>query len=79
MFKTHLVCVVPPYRRLDITEPARVRLSVVSSGKTSESHSFTYLPSLPQGPVQPQSAQAAPNNSLGKDAKANESVISKTT
>lgn len=43
-FQTHLVCVVPPYRRPDITEPVSVRLCVVSSGKTSESHQFVYTP-----------------------------------
>ncbi|XP_074029912.1 nuclear factor of activated T cells 3 isoform X2 [Leptinotarsa decemlineata] len=42
--QTHFVCVVPPYRRPDITEPVSVRLCVVSSGKTSESHQFVYTP-----------------------------------
>lgn len=44
LFQTHFVCVVPPYRRPDITEPVSVRLCVVSSGKTSESHQFVYTP-----------------------------------
>ncbi|XP_050309725.1 uncharacterized protein LOC126745779 isoform X2 [Anthonomus grandis grandis] len=42
--QTHFVCVVPPYRRPNITEPVQVRLCVVSSGKTSESHQFVYTP-----------------------------------
>ncbi|VEN47632.1 unnamed protein product [Callosobruchus maculatus] len=42
--KTHFVCVVPPYHRPDITKPISVRLCVVSSGKTSESHHFVYTP-----------------------------------
>ncbi|KAJ8926976.1 hypothetical protein NQ314_020601 [Rhamnusium bicolor] len=62
--QTHFVCVVPPYRRPDITEPVSVRLCVVSSGKTSESHQFVYtpvngaMPSVhidPPPPVQPAS------------------------
>lgn len=44
--QTHLVCVVPPYRQLDIIEPVTVRLLVVSSGKTSEPHTFTFTPTL---------------------------------
>ncbi|CAH0557252.1 unnamed protein product [Brassicogethes aeneus] len=42
--QTHFVCVIPPYRRPDILEPVSVRLCVVSSGKTSESHQFVYTP-----------------------------------
>ncbi|CAG9768462.1 unnamed protein product [Ceutorhynchus assimilis] len=42
--QTHFVCVVPPYHRPNITEPVPVRLCVVSSGKTSESHQFVYTP-----------------------------------
>ncbi|KAL1494845.1 hypothetical protein ABEB36_010368 [Hypothenemus hampei] len=42
--QTHFVCVVPPYRTLNIAEPIPVRLCVVSSGKTSESHQFVYTP-----------------------------------
>ncbi|XP_019864955.2 uncharacterized protein LOC109594196 isoform X2 [Aethina tumida] len=42
--QTHFVCVIPAYRRLDITEPVQVRLSVMSSGKTSETHQFVYTP-----------------------------------
>lgn len=43
-FQTHLVCVVPPYRHQNITEPVTVRLYVVSSGKNSEAHQFVYTP-----------------------------------
>ncbi|XP_066138604.1 nuclear factor of activated T-cells 5 isoform X2 [Euwallacea fornicatus] len=42
--QTHFVCVVPAYRTSNITEPVLVRLCVVSSGKTSESHQFVYTP-----------------------------------
>ncbi|XP_018574169.1 nuclear factor of activated T-cells 5 isoform X2 [Anoplophora glabripennis] len=42
--QTHFVCVIPPYRTPDITEPVSVRLCVVSSGKTSEPHQFVYTP-----------------------------------
>ncbi|KAK9879529.1 hypothetical protein WA026_006599 [Henosepilachna vigintioctopunctata] len=42
--QTHFVCVVPPYRRPNITEPVSVRLFVIASGKTSESHQFVYTP-----------------------------------
>ncbi|XP_046398009.1 uncharacterized protein LOC124164851 isoform X2 [Ischnura elegans] len=56
---THLVCVVPPYRRRDITSPVQVRLLVTSSGKKSEAHVFTYSPEgLP--------AQALPQASMAK-------------
>uniref|UniRef100_A0A182N093 Nuclear factor of activated T-cells 5 n=1 Tax=Anopheles dirus TaxID=7168 RepID=A0A182N093_9DIPT len=41
---THLVCVVPPYDRQDIVEPATVKVYIVSSGKKSESHDFIYTP-----------------------------------
>lgn len=43
----HLVCVIPPYRRQDLapTETISVRLFVVSSGKTSEPHTFLYTAS----------------------------------
>lgn len=42
--QTHLVCVVPPYRRQDLTptETVAVKLYAVSSGKTSEPHTFFY-------------------------------------
>lgn len=42
--QTHLVCVVPAYRRQDLapTETVSVRLYAVSSGKTSEPHNFLY-------------------------------------
>lgn len=42
--QTHLVCVVPPYRRVNLldAETVTVRLFAVSSGKTSEPHTFLY-------------------------------------
>lgn len=42
--QTHLVCVVPPYARQDLrpTETVTVKLYAVSSGKTSEPHTFIY-------------------------------------
>uniref|UniRef100_A0A6P7FP88 Nuclear factor of activated T-cells 5 n=2 Tax=Diabrotica virgifera virgifera TaxID=50390 RepID=A0A6P7FP88_DIAVI len=46
----HFVCVVPPYRRTDITVPVGVRLRVISSGKTSETHQFVYTPVNVQAP-----------------------------
>ncbi|KAJ8952277.1 hypothetical protein NQ318_007445 [Aromia moschata] len=61
--QTHFVCVVPPYRRPDITEPVSVRLCVVSSGKTSESHHFLYTPvngAMPSVCVDPPPSQPAP-------------------
>ncbi|CAG9863029.1 unnamed protein product, partial [Phyllotreta striolata] len=66
--QTHFVCVVPPYRRPDITEPIAepvpVRLCVESSGKRSETHQFVYtpvngVPSVMVEPAPPQ-AQAPP-------------------
>ncbi|XP_044726723.1 nuclear factor of activated T-cells 5 isoform X2 [Chrysoperla carnea] len=45
--QTHLVCIVPPYIRHNITDPVAVSLFVVSSGKTSEPHQFMYTPSSP--------------------------------
>ena len=48
VLQTHLVCVVPPYRRTDITESVTVRLAIMSSGKTSEPHNFTYTPAIQQ-------------------------------
>ncbi|XP_069698451.1 nuclear factor of activated T-cells 5 isoform X1 [Periplaneta americana] len=54
---THLVCVVPPYRRVDLTEPVTVKLLVTSSGKLSEPHTFTYTPILQQPAVAPEGAQ----------------------
>lgn len=55
--QTHLVCVVPPYRRQDLepTESVSVKLYAVSSGKTSEPHTFLYT-----------AASAAPEPSVGK-------------
>ncbi|XP_046675537.1 nuclear factor of activated T-cells 5 isoform X3 [Homalodisca vitripennis] len=42
--QSHLVCTVPPYHRVDISEPVTIRLLVESSGKASEPHTFLYLP-----------------------------------
>ncbi|XP_054281773.1 nuclear factor of activated T-cells 5-like isoform X4 [Macrosteles quadrilineatus] len=42
--QSHLVCVVPPYHTVDISEPVTVKLVVESSGKASEAHPFLYLP-----------------------------------
>uniref|UniRef100_T1ISA8 Nuclear factor of activated T-cells 5 n=1 Tax=Strigamia maritima TaxID=126957 RepID=T1ISA8_STRMM len=44
LHQTHLVCRIPPYRRQDISEPVKVHLTVQSGGKTSEPHTFVYLP-----------------------------------
>lgn len=51
--QSHLVCMVPPYKVTDILEPVSVFLSVVSSGRVSEPHSFLYTPdgSSSQSPV----------------------------
>ncbi|XP_017761939.1 PREDICTED: nuclear factor of activated T-cells 5-like isoform X5 [Eufriesea mexicana] len=42
--QTHLVCVVPAYRRQDLapSETVSVKLYALSSGKTSEPHTFLY-------------------------------------
>ncbi|XP_076634525.1 nuclear factor of activated T cells 3 isoform X2 [Colletes latitarsis] len=42
--QTHLVCVVPAYRRQDLapSETVSVKLYAMSSGKTSEPHTFLY-------------------------------------
>jgi hypothetical protein len=42
--QTHLVCVVPAYRRQDLapSETISIKLYAVSSGKTSEPHAFLY-------------------------------------
>ncbi|XP_014219920.1 nuclear factor of activated T-cells 5-like isoform X3 [Copidosoma floridanum] len=55
--QTHLVCVVPPYRRqdLDPAETIGIKLYAISSGKTSEPHAFVYT-----------AASAPPAPSLGK-------------
>ncbi|KAF5274957.1 hypothetical protein FQR65_LT04299 [Abscondita terminalis] len=58
--QTHLVCVIPPYVRTNITEPVTVRLLVVSSGKTSEPHQFVYTPTNGAVPsVHPETTQSA--------------------
>lgn len=53
----HLVCVIPPYRRQDLapTETVNVKLYAVSSGKTSEPHTFLYT-----------AASTPPQPSIGK-------------
>ena len=40
----HLSCIVPPYRRQDLApaETILVKMYAISSGKTSEPHTFTY-------------------------------------
>lgn len=55
--QTHLVCVVPAYRRQDLAanETISVKLFAVSSGKTSEPHAFVFT-----------SASSAPAPSVGK-------------
>lgn len=55
--QTHLVCVVPAYRRQDLapTETVSVKLYAVSSGKTSEPHNFLYS-----------AASTPPEPSMGK-------------
>uniref|UniRef100_A0A182YQ42 Nuclear factor of activated T-cells 5 n=1 Tax=Anopheles stephensi TaxID=30069 RepID=A0A182YQ42_ANOST len=42
--QVHLICVVPPYERQDITEPVTIKMYIVSSGKKSETHDFVYTP-----------------------------------
>uniref|UniRef100_U5EFX6 Nuclear factor of activated T-cells 5 n=1 Tax=Corethrella appendiculata TaxID=1370023 RepID=U5EFX6_9DIPT len=42
--QTHLVCIVPPYLSQDILEPTTVQIFIVSGGKKSETHNFTYTP-----------------------------------
>lgn len=50
LHQTHLVCRVPPYPNASVVEAKEVQLTVQSGGKTSEPHTFTYLPA-PQGKV----------------------------
>ena len=63
--QTHLVCVVPAYRRQDLapTETISVKLYAVSSGKTSEPHTFLYT-----------SASTPPEPSMGKVEISNPSL-----
>lgn len=42
--QTHLICTVPPYLHQNLLKPAIVQVSIVSSGKKSEPHTFTYTP-----------------------------------
>ncbi|XP_076670317.1 nuclear factor of activated T cells 3 isoform X3 [Andrena cerasifolii] len=55
--QTHLVCVVPAYRRQDLapSEKINLKLYAVSSGKTSEPHTFHYT-----------AASTPPEPSVGK-------------
>lgn len=68
--QTHLVCVVPPYRRQDLepTESVTVKLFAVSSGKTSEPHTFMYT-----------AASAAPEPSIGKIESTTSSLTTSST
>lgn len=45
--QSHLICSVPPYRDPELRHPVKVFLSVLSGGKSSEPHTFTYTPPLP--------------------------------
>ncbi|XP_021694713.1 nuclear factor of activated T-cells 5 isoform X3 [Aedes aegypti] len=42
--QTHLICTVPPYVTQDIVEPIVVQIFIISAGKKSETHNFTYTP-----------------------------------
>ncbi|XP_052562755.1 nuclear factor of activated T-cells 5 isoform X4 [Culex pipiens pallens] len=42
--QTHLICTVPPYISQDICEPVVVQIFIVSAGKRSETHNFTFTP-----------------------------------
>ncbi|KAL0273832.1 UNVERIFIED_CONTAM: hypothetical protein PYX00_006408 [Menopon gallinae] len=59
--QTHLVCVVPPYRSLEIIEPITVKIFITSSGKASDPHTLVYLPA--GSPLVPSLAEAAPCSS----------------
>ncbi|KAK0159408.1 hypothetical protein PV328_010287 [Microctonus aethiopoides] len=65
--QTHLVCVVPPYRRQDLrsTESINVKLYALSSGKTSEPHTFIYT-----------AASTPPEPSVGKVETSSTSMVS---
>lgn len=68
--QAHLVCVVPPYRRQDLapTETINLKLYAVSSGKTSEPHSFMYT-----------AASSAPEPSIGKIETTNTTLACTTS
>ncbi len=42
--KNHMICVVPPYEDLHITEPVDVFIMVKSNGRVSEPSQYSYLP-----------------------------------
>ncbi|XP_017872684.1 PREDICTED: nuclear factor of activated T-cells, cytoplasmic 1-like [Drosophila arizonae] len=44
LHQTHLICTVPPYLHQNILKPVSVQVSIISSGKKSEPHTFTYTP-----------------------------------
>ncbi|XP_023219233.1 uncharacterized protein LOC111621358 isoform X1 [Centruroides sculpturatus] len=41
---THLICLIPPYHKLDVIEAVKVHLFVQSGDKLSEPYPFTYTP-----------------------------------
>ncbi|XP_019556294.2 nuclear factor of activated T-cells 5-like [Aedes albopictus] len=42
--RTHLICTVPPYVNSDIVKPVVVQIFIISGGRKSEMHDFTYTP-----------------------------------
>ncbi|CAH1269620.1 NFAT5 [Branchiostoma lanceolatum] len=42
--QTHLICTVPPYQTEDVKEAMAVQVVVCAGGKTSEPHTFSYMP-----------------------------------
>lgn len=42
--QNHLVCVIPRYKIPDIKDPVPVKMYITSSGKSSDPHTFVYLP-----------------------------------
>ncbi|XP_022228444.2 homeotic protein female sterile isoform X6 [Drosophila obscura] len=44
LHQTHLICTVPPYLHQNVIKPVSVQVSIISSGKKSEPHTFTYTP-----------------------------------
>ena len=81
--QTHLVCVVPPYRRQDLapTETITIKLYAVSSGKTSEPHAFMYTaistaPSPTVGKIEgTTSSLASPNGEVVLASKLNSTSL----
>ncbi|KAJ8683525.1 hypothetical protein QAD02_019317, partial [Eretmocerus hayati] len=65
--QTHLVCVVPAYRRQNLapSETVSVKLYAISSGKTSEPHTFLYT-----------AASTPPSPSVGKLENTNSNSLS---